>query len=61
LLRFNLSAKGYSFILDGAEYARGYIQHWLRGQKEIPNHNAARIFTAASTILKARNPAARTQ
>jgi antirestriction protein ArdC len=44
--------------LEGAEYARGYIQHWLNGQKEIPNHNAARIFTAASTILKAGNPAA---
>jgi hypothetical protein len=42
--------------LDGAEYARGYIQHWLRGQKEIPNHNAARIFTAANAILKAGNP-----
>ena len=43
--------------LDGVEYARGYIQHWLKGQKEIPNHNAARIFTAANTILKAGNPA----
>ena len=42
--------------LEGAEYARGYIQHWLKGQKEIPNHNAARIFTAASAILKAGNP-----
>ncbi len=39
--------------LDGTEYARGYIQHWLRGQKEIPNHNAARIFAAVNTILKA--------
>src|SRR5258708_2842498 len=47
-----------SLALDGAEYARGYIQHWLKGQKEIPNHNAARIFTTASTILKAGNPAA---
>ncbi len=42
--------------LDGAEFARGYIQHWLKGQKEIPNLNAARILTAASTILKAGNP-----
>ena len=50
-----------SLDLDGAEYARGYIQHWLKGQKEIPNHNAARIFTAASTILKAGNPAERSQ
>jgi hypothetical protein len=47
--------------LDGAEHARGYIRHWLRGQREIPNHNAARIFTAASTILKAGNPEAGTQ
>ena len=47
--------------LDGAEYARGYIQHWLKGQKEIPNHNAARIFTAANTILRAGNPAAGSQ
>jgi antirestriction protein ArdC len=47
--------------LDGAEYARGYIQHWLQGEKEIPNHNAARVFTAASTILKAGNPAAGSQ
>ena len=44
--------------LEGAEYARGYIQYWLKGEKEIPNYNAARIFTAASTILKAGNPVA---
>jgi hypothetical protein len=50
-----------SLNLDGAEYARGYIQHWLRGQKKIPNRNAARIFTAASTILQAGNPAAESQ
>ncbi len=50
-----------SLNLDGAEYARGYIQHWLKGEKEIPNHNAARIFTAASTILKAGNPATGSQ
>jgi antirestriction protein ArdC len=43
--------------LVGAEYARGYIQHWLKGEKAIPNQNAARIFTAAGTILKAGNPA----
>jgi antirestriction protein ArdC len=47
--------------LDGADYARGYIQHWLKGEKEIPNHNAARIFTAASKILKAGNPTAGSQ
>lgn len=44
--------------LDGAEFCRGYIQHWLKTEKEIPNHNAARIFTAATSILKAGTPAA---
>jgi antirestriction protein ArdC len=39
--------------LDGAAYARGYIQHWLQGEKTIPNQSAARIFSAAQTILKA--------
>jgi len=39
--------------LGGAEYCRGYIQHWLAGEKEIPNQSAQRIFTAATTILKA--------
>jgi hypothetical protein len=39
--------------LPGAEAARGYIQHWLHGAKEIPNQSAARIFSAAQTILKA--------
>jgi antirestriction protein ArdC len=47
--------------LEGTEYARGYIQHWLNGEKEIPNHNAARIFTAASKILKAGNQASGSQ
>jgi antirestriction protein ArdC len=44
--------------LDGAEFCRGYIQHWLKTEKEIPNHNAARIFAAATSILKAGIPAA---
>lgn len=39
--------------LDGAAYARGYIQHWLQGEKTIPNQSATRIFSAAQTILKA--------
>lgn len=39
--------------LEGAAFCRGYIQHWLKTEKEIPNHNAARIFAAASSILKA--------
>jgi antirestriction protein ArdC len=44
--------------LDGAEFCRGYIQHWLKTEKEIPNRNAARIFAAATSILKAGAPAA---
>jgi antirestriction protein ArdC len=44
--------------LEGAEFCRGYIQHWLKTEKEIPNHNAARIFAAATSILKAGAPAA---
>jgi antirestriction protein ArdC len=44
--------------LDGAEFCRGYIQHWLKSEKEIPNHSAGRIFAAATSILKAGNPTA---
>jgi antirestriction protein ArdC len=44
--------------LDGAEFCRGYIQHWLKTEKQIPDHNAAHIFTAATSILKAGIPAA---
>jgi antirestriction protein ArdC len=44
--------------LEGAEFCRGYIQHWLKTEKKIPNQNAARIFAAASSILKAGSPAA---
>jgi hypothetical protein len=39
--------------LDGAEFCRGYIQHWLKTEKEIPNKSAARIFAGATSILKA--------
>ena len=39
--------------LEGAEFCRGYIQHWLKTEKEIPNHSAAHIFAAATSILKA--------
>jgi antirestriction protein ArdC len=42
-----------SLGLPGAEAARGYIQHWLHGEKEIPNQSAMRIFSAAHKILKA--------
>jgi len=44
--------------IEGAEFCRGYIQHWLKTEKEIPNHNAGRIFAAATSILKAGTPAA---
>ena len=30
-----------------------YVQHWLKTEREIPNHSAARIFAAATSILKA--------
>ncbi len=50
-----------SLGLEGAEYCRGYIQHWLKSAKEIPNQNAARIFAAATAILKAGTPAAGSQ
>ena len=39
--------------LEGAEFCRGYIQHWLNTENEIPNQSAARIFAAATSILKA--------
>jgi antirestriction protein ArdC len=42
--------------LDGADYARGYIQNWLDGD-EIPEGSARRIFKAADAILKAGRPA----
>lgn len=38
--------------LPGAEYARGYVQHWLQGET-IPERSAQRIFHAADVILKA--------
>jgi hypothetical protein len=43
--------------LNGAEFCRGYTQHWLKTEKEIPNHNAAHIFAAVTSILKAGTPA----
>ncbi len=46
-----------SLQLPGADYARGYIQHWLNGS-EIPEKSAQKIFRAADTILKAGAPKA---
>jgi hypothetical protein len=39
--------------LEGAEFCRGYVQHWLKNETEIPNQSSARIFAAATSILKA--------
>jgi hypothetical protein len=53
-----VEAEGVAFIcssalgLDGAEYSRGYLQHWLNGQ-EIPERSCQRIFKGADAILKA--------
>ena len=44
--------------LEGVDFCRGYIQYWLKAEKEISNHSAARIFAAATSILKAGAPAA---
>ena len=38
--------------LDGAEYSRGYLQHWLRGD-DIPERSCQRVFKAADAILRA--------
>ena len=43
--------------LEGADFCRGYVQHWLKTEKEIPSQSAARIFAAATSILKAGSPA----
>jgi hypothetical protein len=46
--------------LDGTDFCRSYIQHFLKLEREIPNHSAARIFAAATSILKAGSPAIET-
>src|SRR5437868_5948142 len=38
--------------LPGAEFCRGYVQHWLKGDV-IPEASAQKIFGAADRILKA--------
>lgn len=40
-----------SLGLSGAEYCRGYIQHWLKEEK-IPERSAHKIFKAADHILR---------
>lgn len=44
-----------SLGLGGAEYSRGYLQHWLESDV-IPDKSAQRIFKAADTILRAGRP-----
>jgi len=39
--------------LEGSAYCRGYIQHWLQGEQEIPTQSTQKIFAAATAILKA--------
>jgi hypothetical protein len=41
-----------SLGVPGADFCRGYIQHWLSGAT-IPDRSAQRIFKAADQILKA--------
>jgi N-terminal domain of anti-restriction factor ArdC len=41
-----------SLGMDGADFCRAYIQHWLQGDT-IPERSAQRIFAAADKILKA--------
>jgi hypothetical protein len=53
-----VEAEGVAFIcsaalsLDGAEYSRGYLQHWLAGDT-IAERSCQRIFRAADAILRA--------
>ncbi len=47
--------------LEGADYARGYIQHWLYdgigfNADAIPEKSAQKIFRAADQILRAGRP-----
>jgi hypothetical protein len=47
--------------LEGAEYARGYIQNWLpqgidRSGEAIPEKSAQKIFRATDQILRAGRP-----
>jgi hypothetical protein len=41
-----------SLELPGAEFSRGYIQSWLRGEV-IPEKSAQKIFGAADRIIRA--------
>lgn len=43
---------GSALGVQGLEMSRGYLQHWLAGNK-VDDKSAARIFKAADAILKA--------
>ena len=50
-----------SLALEGTDYARGYIQHWLRrgngsNADAIPEKSAQKIFRAADQIIRAGRP-----
>jgi antirestriction protein ArdC len=44
-----------SLDLNGSEFSRGYIQHWLR-KETIAQTSAQKIFRAADEILRAGRP-----
>jgi len=44
--------------LEGAEFCRGYVQHWNRSGEPVPEQSAQKIFRAADLILKAGAPPA---
>jgi antirestriction protein ArdC len=39
--------------IEGAEFCRGYLKHWLGERNEIPALSCQKILTAASVIIKA--------
>src|SRR5215207_7506084 len=41
-----------SLGLGGAEYSRGYIRHWLKGDV-IPEQSAQKVLRAADQLLRA--------
>jgi hypothetical protein len=42
--------------LPGAEYSRGYLQHYLRNGGRMTERTAQRVFTTADAILRAGRP-----
>jgi hypothetical protein len=44
-----------SLGMPGAEFSRGYIQHWLKNNP-IPEKSVHRIFKAADAVLRAGRP-----